>query len=133
MKPLAIWSAGFLVVFGTFAVGYHFLRTSSPERVSVVIDASFAMNEVWQDVPDALDEIDNQRYAEFALATEKQHIRTWDSNLTLPDISPFGPCDFEEILGYQEVTEADDLILITTPSSCDTTAHAEWTVIALDP
>lgn len=131
MKSLAIWFAGFVVVFGTFAVAYHFVREGSPERVFVVVDSSFTMEAVWREVPGALDELDDERYAEFALATEKEHIHTWESGLSLPDVTPFAPCDFDEILGYQEVAEADDLVLITTAGSCDTTAFAEWRIITL--
>ena len=41
--------------------------------------------------------------------------------------------DFSEVDAYGEIGEADDLVLITTDSSCHTDAFATWTVIVLEP
>jgi hypothetical protein len=49
----------------------------------------------------------------------------------LPGIEPFAPCTFDTIETYPEVAEADELILITTAASCDTTALTDWKIIEL--
>ena len=47
-------------------------------------------------------------------------------------MDPFAPCTFEGIDAHTEVAEADDLILITTSTSCDTTAFTDWEIILLE-
>jgi hypothetical protein len=132
VKPLAIWLAGFVVVFGVFAVVVNAVRGT--DRVFVVVDSSFPMTDVWNRVPRELDALDNERFTEFALATEKDLIHTWSSSLSLTGVNPFAPCGFEGVEGYAEVGEADELILITTEASCDTgTLTGSWTVINLEP
>ena len=131
MKPLAIFVVGLAVVFGAFAIITGIVRDTG--RVFVVVDGSFPMVEVWSQVPGALDDIDNQRFSEFALATEKGLIHSWRDSLQLDSTTPFAPCDFSEIEAYSEIGEADDLVLITTSSSCPTDALTTWRVIVLEP
>ena len=131
MKPLAIFVIGLAVVFGAIAVITGIVRDTS--RVFVVVDSSFPMVEVWSQVPGALDDIDDQRYSEFALATEKELIHSWRDSLHLDDTTPFAPCDFSEIEAYDEIEAADELVLITTSSSCPTDAPTAWRVIILGP
>ena len=81
MKPFVIWLAGIAIVFGVFAVVTNLVRGT--DRVFVVVDSSFAMTEVWNQVPAELNDLDNERYAEFALATEKELVHSWSPGLTL--------------------------------------------------
>ena len=129
MKPLAIWIAVVALVFGGFAIATSVLRDTT--RVFVVVDSSFAMQTVWSQVPDELDRIDSRDYAEFALATEKDFVHTWQSDLKLIGVEPFAPCTFETIENHPEVAEADELILITTVGSCDTSALVGWDIVSL--
>jgi hypothetical protein len=132
MKPLAIWVVAVAVVLGGYAVVSSMLRETS--RVVVVVDSSFPMTTVWSQVPGELDEIDGRDHAEFALATEKRAVHSWRPELTLTGIEPFAPCTFETIESHPEVAEADELILITTPGSCDTGMLTEdWRVVELSP
>lgn len=131
MKPLAVWVIGFLVVFGVFALVVSIVRDTG--RVFVVVDSSFPMRRVWNQVPGQLDEIDDQRFSEFALATEKATVHSWSDNLRLGAVTPFAPCGFDDVAAYTEIGEADKLILITTPASCPTNQFADWTIILLDP
>jgi len=131
VKPLAFWVVGLAVALGIFVVVVNIVRETG--RVLVVVDSSFPMTEVWDAVSDELDEIDNQRFSEFALATEKSLVHSWSSELRLGPVTPFAPCDFDEIAGYTEVKDADDLILITTSTSCSTEAFSDWSIIILDP
>lgn len=130
MKALAFWLAGFVVVFGGLALIIDAVRTT--ERVLVVVDSSFPMTGVWDQVASELDRLDDERYTEYALATEKNLIHTWAPDLDLAGVNPFAPCDFDEIEDYPEVEEADVLILITTNGSCDTGTLTEpWNITLL--
>ena len=131
VKALAIWIAIVGVVFGAFAFATALLRDTT--RVFVVVDSSFQMTAVWSEVPHELDEIDDPEHAEFALATEKNGIRGWQSSLILSGVDPFAPCTFDKISAHSEVAEADELILITAGSSCDTSQLSDWRIIELAP
>lgn len=132
MKAFAFWLAGFVVVFGGVALIINAVRTT--DRLLVVVDSSFPMTQVWDRVPRELDRLDDERFTEFALATEKSLIHTWGPRLDLGGVNPFAPCGFDEIEDYPEVEEADELILITTSGSCDTDGLTEaWNVTLLEP
>ena len=130
MKPLAFWVIGLAIALGAFVVIVNLVRET--DRVLVVVDSSFPMTEVWNKVPAELDEIDDQRYSEFALATEKSLVHSWSQELRLGAVTAFAPCDFAEIATYAEVADADELILITTSTSCTTEAFSDWTIILLE-
>ena len=131
MKPLAFFVAGVVLVFGVFAIVLSIAR--STERVFVVVDSSFPMAEVWDEIPEVLDDIDGASHSEFALATEKALIHTWQDELDLGSTTPFAPCTFATIESHQEVSEASELILITTGTSCPTDEYTDWRVILLKP
>lgn len=135
MKPLAIWLAVVVVVFGGFA----FFANSSQEtsQVFVYVDSSNPMDAVWREVPRELDRIDNAERSEFSLAHGQSRgsdlIHSWRTDLSLGSITPFAPCSFAEIDGYAEATDADERILVTTTGSCDTSALVDWDIIVLEP
>ncbi len=132
MKPLAIWIAVVAVVFGGFALVTNVARDT--DRVFVVVDSSFQMQPVWSDVRRELDRIDDADYSEFALATEKDPIHSWQTELELVGVEPFAPCTFDGVDQYPEVAEADELILITTSANtCDISAVDGWKLIELEP
>ena len=81
MKPLAIWLAVVAVVFGGYALITSATRDTT--QVFVVVDSSFQMRPVWTDVQLELDRIDDEDHAEFALATEKGPVHSWQPELTL--------------------------------------------------
>lgn len=131
MKPLIVWLSVVAVLFGALAFLTSALRDTT--RVFVVVDSSFEMAAVWADAMAALDEIGSREHSEYALATEKDFLHTWQSELQLGSVEPFAPCTFDGVDAYAEVAEADDLILITTGASCDTGAFTEWEIILLEP
>ena len=132
MKPLLIWLAVVAVVFGGYALITSAIRDT--EQVFVVVDSSFQMRPVWRDVAGELDRIDNQEHAEFALATEKMPVHTWQSSLDLAGIEAFAPCTFDGIADSTESQDADKRILITTTdNACDTAPLVDWEIIQLDP
>jgi hypothetical protein len=99
VKPLAVWVIAFLVVLGVFSVVVNIVRDTG--RVFVVVDSSFQMERVWNQVPGQLDEIDEQRFSEFALATEKAMVHSWTDNLRLGAVTPFAPCGFDDVAAYR--------------------------------
>lgn len=134
MKPLLIWLAIIAVVFGAYALITSAVRDTT--QIYVVVDSSFQMRPVWRDVVSALDRIDDEEHAEFALATEKGPVHSWQSDLALAGVDiPFGICGFDEIADSPEALEADERILITTTSDplCPTDALVDWEIIELGP
>lgn len=135
MKPLAIWLAAVVVVFGGYALVASLLQDTS--RVFVFVDSSNPMERVWIDVPRALDRIDDADRSEFALAHGQSRgvelVHSWQSELRLSGVTPFAPCSFDEVDDFAEAAEADERILVTTAGSCDTGALVGWDVIVVDP
>lgn len=129
MKAFAIWLVVVAAVFGVFALVTD--RVRGTKQVFVVVDTSFPMKAVWFDIPGVLDELDDEHRAEFALATEKARVHGWQSTLDLVGVEPFAPCDFSEIESYSEVDQADELVLVTTPTSCDTSALTGWRIVEI--
>jgi hypothetical protein len=131
VKPLAIFLAGLLVAYGLLAAAIVLSRET--ERAFVVVDSSFPMRAVWNQLPDALAAIEDQGFAEYALASEKELIHPWQRQLRFPEIRAYAPCDLSEIEAYPQAAEADERILITTPGDCATDGLADWGVILLEP
>ncbi len=132
MKPLAIWIAVVAVVFGGYALVTRNARET--ERVFVVVDSSFQMRPVWSDVRRELDRIDDADDSEFALATEKDPIHSWQAELELVGVEPFAPCEFGAVDTSPEASEADERILVTTSeNTCDTSGLVGWQIIELTP
>jgi hypothetical protein len=135
VKPLAIWIAVVAVVFGGYALVTSLLRGT--EQVFVVVDTSFFMEAKEPEVRRELDRIDDRDRSEFALATVRDRggaalVHDWQDELTLGGFQAFGPCSFAGIDGLPDASTADERILITTSTSCDTTALTGWTIVTLD-
>lgn len=137
MKPLAIWLAIVVVVFGGYAVVANLLDET--EQVFVVVDASQPMELLNNDIIVELDRIDDRDGAEFALATVSSQrsntgpVHSWQAQLRWPNTPLFGRCSFDDIESFPEAADADERILLTTPGSCDANALVDWTVIELTP
>jgi len=131
VRPLAIFLVGLVIVFGALAAVIVLSRPT--ERVFVIVDNSFPMRSVWNQVPRTLDELADETYAEFALATEKGLVHSWQDSFEFRGRTPYAPCDFEGIDAYAEADEADARVLITTSRSCPTDGLTNWQVIQLDP
>jgi len=132
VRPLAIWLAAFVVVFGAFAFVTNTVRET--DEVFVLVDSSFDMRDVWTRVAGELDRIDDDRYSEFALATEKSIVHGYQERLRIGDVVPFAPCDNDELDGYPQIETADRLVMITTEGSCLTEGlEGDWEIITLEP
>jgi hypothetical protein len=135
VKALVIWLGIAVAVFGTFSVGYHLWRTSHPDRVLVVVDSSFPMETAWSQVPTELDDLDDRRYGEFALVTEKQAVHTWSDELDIGDVTPFAPRDFDLFATdspYAEFEEATEVILLTNAEPSEVEDITDWTVVSIE-
>ena len=134
MKPLAIWATGVLVAFGALAGVTS--ATRDTEHVFVVVDVSQPMESSLSRVPAELDSLDDQQYAEFALAfvrgTELQSLHGYQSELEWANQDSFRPCSFENIDSFAEASSADERILITNSQSCPTDGLNGWTIVEID-
>ena len=94
------------------------------------------MTPVLNRVPAELDRLDDEQYAEFALAfvrgTETQAIHGFQSELEWENQDAFRPCSFDDIESFPEASSADERILLTSSESCPTDALDDWTIIELD-
>ena len=131
MRPLLIFLVGLAIAFGALAAIIVVARPS--ERAFVVVDSSFPMRDVWGRVPRALDEIEAEGFAEYALASEKDLTHSWQSQLRFRNSTPFAPCDFSEIEAYAEAGEADVRFLVTTDGSCPVSGLGDWRIVSLSP
>ena len=132
MKPLLIWLAVVAVVFGGYALITSAVRDT--EQVFVVVDSSFQMRPVWSDVELELDRIDNEEHAEFALATEKGPVHSWQPELDARRRRCRSRPARSRGSAFAEAIEADRRILITT-SANDLPHHrlVDWEIIELEP
>jgi hypothetical protein len=132
VRPFAIWLAAFVVVFGIFAFATNSVRGT--DDVFVLVDSSFEMQDVWTRVAVELDRIDDERYSEFALATEKSAVHGYQERLRIGDVVPFAPCDNDRVDDYPQIETADRLVLITREGSCLTEGlEGDWEIIELEP
>jgi hypothetical protein len=132
MKAFVIWLLLVAALFGLAAGVYHLMRSGDPERVFVVVDSSFPMEEDWDEVAPVLDELDDDRYGEFALATEKNAVHSWEDELVLAGVSAYAPRDLTKLAkpdAYPEMAEADRLVLVTNAPPAETEQLTDWEII----
>lgn len=132
MKALAIWVVVVSLVFGAAAGIYHVARSRDPEQVFVVVDSSFPMAQDWAEVQTVLDGLDGDRYAEYALATEKTTVHTWADELHLAGVTAYAPRDLSKLLrpdAYPEMEEASKLVLVTNAPAAETEALVAWEIV----
>lgn len=122
---------GVALVFGVLAATIVLTRPS--ERAFVVVDSSFPMRAVWDQVPRVLDGIEDEGYAEVALATEKDLVHSWQPAFALPALTPYAPCDLSGIGSYAEAQTANVRVLVTTAASCPADGYDDWQVRTLQP
>lgn len=132
MKAFGVWLAIAAAGFGALSGGYHMALSADPHRVLVVVDSSFAMKAVWHRVPALLERIENQRYTQFALATEKGPVHTYGAQLKSERLTPYAPRDFSRIDGLEDTPQfagAQEYILVTNAPESETRNLAGWTVV----
>lgn len=117
MKHFSIWLAIALSSYAVIAAGWHFYLQAHPHDLAVVVDASYPMQADWARVQQQLQQLNEQRYTRFALATEKGLQHSWDSSLNPARITPYAPRDLSRLKGLRdslpELQEADKVVVIT--------------------
>ncbi len=129
-----MWLAVLAVVFGGYAVVTDRALSGDPQQVFVVVDSSvvpdssFDMEAYWREARARLADLDGERYTEYALATEKDLLHTFQPELgDLDDINPFAPCQADDVVALSQAVDADRVVLITSESSClDVEAPDSW-------
>lgn len=137
MKPFLLWLVIAIVVFGALGGGYHAALTQHPRTVLVAVDSSFQMKSAWARVPDILDSLDNERYTQYALVTEKAEVHGWQPELQLGSMVPYAPLDVTNLAGpnrYAAIDQAARKYFITTDGSLQSNPEfRDWTIIQLTP
>ncbi|MFQ5973839.1 MAG: hypothetical protein ACE5Q3_16050 [Alphaproteobacteria bacterium] len=132
MKAFATWLLGTLAAFAILSGSYHTSLSDNPRKVLVIVDSSFPMEPVWHRVRERLKELDDQRYSEFALFTEKSRIHGWESRLSPGRFTPYGPRRFDRLLGgptSAEFSEANTVYLLTNAPAGEIEAFGDWEII----
>lgn len=134
MKPFFIWIVITLLVFVGISGAYHLYLQNNPRRILVALDSSFSMKSVWNQVPDILKDLEQQRYTMFSLVTEKNKIHSWSPSLNLDTLVPYAPRNFSKLLdsaSYPEINEAKEKFLITNREGAQSENMTGWTVVQL--
>ena len=135
MRALLIWLIIAAVPFGTFGGVYHWYLLQNPRLVLVVVDSSFPMRSVWEQVPTELERIGNRTYARFSLVTEKYRVHGWSSRLELGTLLPYAPRSFAKLRGstrYPEIKEATEIHFITNAPETLVGTHSGWKICRLE-
>lgn len=136
MRIFALWLGLVLVVAAGLGGAYHLYRTQNPARILVIVDSSFPMEAVWDQVPGALDDIEGGRYAEYSLVTDKDEIHGWQDQLRLGSITPYAPRNFDRLrdaTAYPDFEEATEIYFITTAGASETAEFSDWKIVRLTP
>jgi hypothetical protein len=134
MRAFGRWLMLALCLFGLAAGGYHVYLGLHPKRVLVIVDTSYPMSVVWEQVPSALASLEGSRYTEFALASDKGRIHGWRSTLDLGRSVPYAPRNLKDLrqqLQSPELGEASEIVLITNAPEKDLPASMGWKIVHL--
>jgi hypothetical protein len=132
MRAFGKWLVLALLLFGATAGGYHAYLLAHPKKVLVIVDCSFPMGAVWDRVGPLLKSLEAQRYAVFALATDKGSIHGWQRTLELGRAMPYAPRNLKGLsnrLQLRELDEATVTYLITNADPTDLTAEHNWNIL----
>jgi hypothetical protein len=136
MRAFGKWLLLALCLFGGAAGGYHAYLQASPKKVLVILDASFPMGPVWEQVPPLLNSVAGRRYSVFALATDKGRIHGWQRTLELGRAVPYAPRNLKDLpdrLQLPELGEATETVLITNADPREMTTKLDWKVLRPAP
>ena len=136
MRIFALWLAIALGVLGPMGGIAHWRLSADPQRIAVVLDSSYEMQGVWHSVPALLDAIDDRRYAQFSLLTDKSRMHGWSKALNLGGLRAYAPRDFTKLSrggSYPEIEQADRVYLLTNAPEAETAAFGGWTIVRPRP
>jgi len=118
--------------FGSLGFGYHTYLEANPFRVVVIIDSSHSMQARWPKVLALLDDLDDRRYTEFSLFSEKNKVHGWQSTLRPGDLLPYAPRDFSKLVAMSEIDQAKEVFFLTNASESEVAAFDNWEILRLD-
>ena len=136
MKPFLAWLAITVAWFASLSGGYHLYLSEHPRRVLVVLDASYAMQADWREIPRVLEPITEQPYTEYSLYTEKSKVHGWKSIVSYERLRPFAPRDLtrlEELPRQPEFEEADRIIFVTNAGESELARLGNWELVRPGP
>lgn len=136
MSAFSKWLALAGGLFGLTAGAYHAYLLASPKKVLVVVDSSYPMGQVWNQVPPVLQSLSGKRYSVFALATDKGLIHGWQPTLDLGAAGTYAPrqlTDLWQRLPVEERNQAQEVHLITNAAPAELPQGGDWTVVRLGP
>ena len=134
MRAFGRWLMLAVCLFGLAAGGYHVYLAAHPKRVLVILDTSYPMSAVWDEVPSALASLEGSRYTVFALASDKGRIHGWRSTLELGRSAPYAPRylkDLRQQLAMPELGEASQVVLITNAPEKELPSSGDWKIVHL--
>jgi hypothetical protein len=136
MRAFGKWLLLALLLFGASAGGYHAFLLAHPKKVLVIVDCSFPMGAVWDRVGPLLKSLEVQRYAVFALATDKGSIHGWQRTLELGRAMPYAPRNLKDLssrLQLRELDEATEIYIITNAAPTEITGERSWNILQPSP
>ena len=134
MKSFFVWLSITVVLFATAGASYHFYLKSSPRKILVAINSSYAMQTVWPRLPGALDALCRRPYTEFALVTEKNRVHGWATECSFRGVTAYAQRDFSKFSrpnAFPEVEEANETYLITNAKESEIKTLSNWKIIHL--
>ena len=118
MKRSLAWLLLTAALFMGIAIPYHLFLKAHPRRIAVAVDTSFDMQSAQAGVRRALEKLGGERYAEFALLTDKVKVHGWQETLEAPkDLTFYGPRDlaaFGDAAKYPELAQSDSVVVVTS-------------------
>jgi hypothetical protein len=133
MNAFRRWLALALGLFGLAAWGYHAYLTAWPRKVLVIVDGSYPMSAVWDQVPPLLKSLSAGRYQVHALATDRGLVHGWQASLDLGSIRPYAPrhlAGLPQRLPMAGLGQADATYLITNAPPGKLPTDTGWTVLS---
>ena len=130
-----LFSVSYVIYWHWWRFVFYMLGVISIHPVLVVVDSSFHMKSVWQQVSDVLKNLSSLRYAEFSLITEKNSVHGWSLRLNLGKVSPYAPRSFSKLEGkgnYPAIEEAGEIFFLPMPTHRWPKASADGTSYALN-
>lgn len=127
MPNFRTWVVLAVSLFALAAWGYHATLSAWPKKVLVIVDSSYPMSTVWDQVPPLLRSLSAARYTIYALATDKGLVHGWQPNLELGPARPYAPrqlADLPQWLQLPERSEARETYLITNAAAAELPAGA---------
>lgn len=128
-KLLTIIFTVFLLVF---AGGFHLYMHTHPRFILVGLDTSYSMKNRWHKVEEEAKRIGKGFYARFCLITDKKMVHSFQRDLEMKNIVPYGPRALQQITDenrHPEIRKSDVLYIITAKDANTANLPKKWNII----